>query len=118
MSVCYKVLEACNLFSAYAFEEIESKINAAARDGFRLNRPLQFLTEDKGPNEQAVYRVVAVMTRKENGTKPFKASKEPEESKAPKEPKPSKTPKEPKKSKAPKESKKSKKQKKKPKDIL
>lgn len=61
----YKIIEANSPYNSHVFEELEYKINEAARDGYRLKeRSIQVFREERGPNEMAICRVVAVMVKK------------------------------------------------------
>lgn len=66
----YKVLEASSPYDSHAFEEIESKINVAAKDGYRLKaNSIQVFYEDRGPSQMTVCRVVATMSKKDTKKK-------------------------------------------------
>lgn len=57
----YKIIEVTNQYSNYAFEEIEEQVNRAAKQGFRLDRPLQLIFEDGDSHQVRLYHVIAVM---------------------------------------------------------
>jgi len=69
MSKIYKVLMASNEIPSYAFEEIESKINCAARDGFKPMCPIELYAEDRGDNAPTFYYVVVTVCKKEKKQK-------------------------------------------------
>ncbi|MBQ3293776.1 hypothetical protein IJG96_01425 [Candidatus Saccharibacteria bacterium] len=61
----YRILEATNQYSSYAFEDIENQINCAAKQGYRLDRPLQLIFEDGDVHQVRIYHVIAVLTKDE-----------------------------------------------------
>lgn len=65
MSKIYKIIHAASEHDSHAFEEFESKINYAAKDGYRLElESLKVFREERGDNLMPLCRLVAVMTKK------------------------------------------------------
>ena len=60
----YKVLHACNQYDSYAIEELENRINQAARDGYKLVVDSSKISrEDRGQYQVALYHATAVMIK-------------------------------------------------------
>ncbi len=74
LMLTYKVFEASNEIPSYAFEEIEAKINRAAKVGFRLDN-VELTCEDRGDSQTRLYYVVAVMSMTGKKNKHGKKSK-------------------------------------------
>ena len=73
MARLYKIIEARNEFDSYALEELESKINRAAKDGYRLEEEsIQVFHEDRGPTQTPLCLAIAVMFKKEKAPKKLK----------------------------------------------
>ena len=70
MAIQYKIIEANSDYSPYVFDNLESAINRAAKEGYKLKeRSIQVFREDRSPNQTALCRAIAVMTKEEKREK-------------------------------------------------